>query len=177
MKTEQRLRNKIGNDAGFKVPDGFFEATYARIAAELPERAAVKPVPLTRWQRLKPYVYLAAMFAGIWCTLKMVTMIGETPGINNPVSLDNPPQLVAQAMASPSVADASLPVAPSIVDAGLASALEDFDEPEETTEQTAEETTEDDYLAEPMLDSYDIDLNELRAELDRETDSDYDYYY
>ncbi len=176
MKTDQRLRNKIGADAGFKVPDGFFEATYARISAELPERPVVKQVPLTRWQRLKPYVYLAAMFAGIWCTLKMVTMMGDAPGINNPVSLDNPPQLVAQAMASPSVADASLPVAPSMADAAIASALEDFDQPEETTEPTAEDSQQAEYLAEPMLDSYDIDLDELRAELDREDDADYYYY-
>ncbi len=26
---------------------------------------------LSRWQRLRPYVYLAAMFCGIWCMMKI----------------------------------------------------------------------------------------------------------
>ncbi len=37
--------------------------------------------PKTVWERIRPYVYMAAMFAGIWCMLKMFTLM-------NPADVD-----------------------------------------------------------------------------------------
>ena len=40
--------------------------------ASLPEYPQKPEKPtLTVWQRIKPYVYLAAMFAGIWCMMQI----------------------------------------------------------------------------------------------------------
>lgn len=97
MKFEDRLNERIGRDPGFRVPDGFFEEQFARISASLPEREAPKPVKLSMWARVKPYIYMAAMFAGIWCTMKMFTLMQATPD----VSLDNPPAAVASVMQDP----------------------------------------------------------------------------
>lgn len=88
MGLEQRLEEKIGRDAGFRVPDGYFEAAFSRIEASLPERKPVTEPRLTAWQRVKPYIYMAAMFAGIWLTMKMFYDVSQ----NDRISLDNPPQ-------------------------------------------------------------------------------------
>ncbi len=69
--------------AGMKVPDGYFEDFAARMAVALPERpelenpeAAARAERPTLWRRVRPYVYMAAMFAGIWLMLQMFAMIG-----------------------------------------------------------------------------------------------------
>lgn len=95
MKFEQRLEEKIGHDAGFRVPDGYFEAAFMRIEASLPERKKVEVARLTAWQRLKPYIYMAAMFAGIWLTMKMFYDVSQADRI----SLDNPPRELAMVAA------------------------------------------------------------------------------
>ncbi|MDE6041567.1 MAG: hypothetical protein K2F99_08335, partial [Muribaculaceae bacterium] len=45
--------------------------------------------PRTLWQKVRPYVYMAAMFAGIWLMLQMFNMMGNAgqlaPMENNPV--------------------------------------------------------------------------------------------
>lgn len=173
MKTEEKLKNKFGTDAGFRVPEGYFEQVYIKISAELPERKSVKPQPLSRWQRIKPYVYLAAMFAGIWCTLKMVTMIADqTQG----VSLDNPPALVAQAMSNPEVAAVTVPAA-TVTQADMHDLINETDEPAPTAQETTVKTevTTDEMLDQP--DYSDIDLNQLRAELEKDSDDDSYYFW
>ena len=49
----------------FKVPDGYFEGLTDNIMSHLPERVEENPKPATFWQRVQPWVYMAAMFAGI----------------------------------------------------------------------------------------------------------------
>lgn len=88
------LRRIEGRD-GITVPDGYFADFAAKMASRLPERAELEyPEKIvtvkTPWQRVRPYVYLAAMFAGIWCMLKMFTLMSgeatDTQRIdNNPV--------------------------------------------------------------------------------------------
>lgn len=100
MKFEDKLIDRIGRETGQSVPDGYFEQIMQQVAARLPERDDLsgKPVaPLSRWHRVRPYVYLAAMFAGIWCMMKMFHDISD----RSSMSLDNPPALVAQAIGDP----------------------------------------------------------------------------
>lgn len=96
MRQEEQLKDKYGTDPGFKVPDGYFEDLNLKIMASLPSYPeAPKEVVLSRWQRVKPYVYLAAMFAGIWMMMKVF----HTVSTSGSLSLDNPPAAIAQAMA------------------------------------------------------------------------------
>lgn len=75
------------------VPDGYFEDFAARMTASLPEREWEKPqpkvLPRSIWQRVRPYVYLAAMFMGVWCMMKMFDLMrSDSTGLsieNNPV--------------------------------------------------------------------------------------------
>lgn len=89
MKKGEDILKKINRNDGMTVPEGFFEDFAAKMEAMLPERPeAEQPRRIehrTMWQRVRPYVYMAAMFAGIWCMLKMFTMMG--PG-NIDLSID-----------------------------------------------------------------------------------------
>lgn len=89
MKKGDDILKKINRNDGMTVPEGFFEDFAAKMDAMLPERPeAEQPRRIehrTTWQRIRPYVYMAAMFAGIWCMLKMFTMMG--PG-NIDLSID-----------------------------------------------------------------------------------------
>ena len=72
MRQEDKLKEKVGTELPYTVPEGYFESFKSRLMDNLPEYPE-KPVQkrLTTWQRLKPYVYLAAMFAGIWCMMQI----------------------------------------------------------------------------------------------------------
>lgn len=66
-----------GHDDGMTVPDGYFADFTRRMAARLPEQAVSVPARRSIWEQVRPYVYLAAMFAGIWCMLQMFDMMGS----------------------------------------------------------------------------------------------------
>lgn len=111
MSNDDKIIEKFGRDAGYRAPEGFLEGVYARVESErgpLPEyRHRVVP---TFWQKIRPYIALAAMFAGIWCMMKVFNIaqqqvINEPLAIDltQPVSLENPPQAIAQAVASPEI--------------------------------------------------------------------------
>lgn len=72
MRYEDKITEKGGKTNPYKVPDGYFESFRKDLMAKLPEYPQ-KPVQknLSVWQRMKPYVYLAAMFAGIWCMMQI----------------------------------------------------------------------------------------------------------
>ncbi len=91
MRNNSDILEKVGRSDGMTVPEGFFESFAENMAERLPEnREAERPAairPLTTWQRLRPYIYMAAMFAGIWCMLKMFTMMTPSAGVD--LSIDN----------------------------------------------------------------------------------------
>lgn len=84
-------------DAGMSVPDGYFEDFALRMADMLPERPEIEQAAprlseaqrKSFWSRVRPYVYMAAMFAGIWCMLQIfASLTGATrlePMADNPV--------------------------------------------------------------------------------------------
>lgn len=182
MKDGDKLKQKYGTQTGFSVPDGYFDHVFAEIGDKLPsipESAA--PVKPSRWQRLKPYVYLAAMFAGIWCTMKMVSMVSNTQP--ETVSLNNPPELVAQAMESPEVVAqvCSTPSTMVVADDYLtdeytdAEAVPDAGDPASGEQAENQEDFESEYSS--FVNVEDIDLNQLYAALMEEDSPSEDYYY
>lgn len=79
---------------GMTVPDGFFADFAAKMEAALPERE-IQTIEMPRnfWQKVRPYVYLAAMFAGIWCMLQMFNLMGGGAGTRSAISPDSNPVL------------------------------------------------------------------------------------
>ena len=88
--------------AGLKVPEGYFDNFNTRMAAMLPERPEIETVetdqqiPTTLWTKIRPYVYMAAMFAGVWCMLQMFTAISGA-GKLQPISEN---AILAEALSS-----------------------------------------------------------------------------
>lgn len=96
METRHDILEKAGHKTGYTVPEGYFDSVRSKIMLNLPEYQEEKPEKLSKWKRVQPYIYMAAMFAGIWCMMKMFHMMTTTD-----LSLDNPPATVALAMADP----------------------------------------------------------------------------
>ncbi|MCM1319192.1 MAG: hypothetical protein NC217_02285 [Muribaculaceae bacterium] len=179
MKAEDKLKQKYGSDPGFRVPEDYFDTVFVKISSELPEYPEAQTIKtLSRWQRIKPYVYLAAMFAGIWCTMKMVNMMSNS---QQEVSLDNPPAIVAQAMDSPEVL-AQVTSQPSVM------VIDDFEEDLDMFEDdaavsgdVADENAQEALNFQNSYDTFinvdDIDLGELQAALEEDDDEYYAYAY
>jgi len=84
MKSDSRqsesILERIGRNDGIVVPENFFEDFASRMETVLPPRPEAEEntlasAPKTLWGRIRPYVYMAAMFGGIWCMLKMFTLM------------------------------------------------------------------------------------------------------
>lgn len=95
MKEEDKILNKYGRDTGFSVPEGYFEQVFKTTLANLPEQEAPgKEVKISAWHRVRPYLYMAAMFAGIWLMMKLFYNFTPMGDLN----FDNPPEQIAMAL-------------------------------------------------------------------------------
>lgn len=79
---EKLLQGRVERPAcGMTVPEGYFADFARQMIDKLPERAevehpdAITDKRLSLWAKIRPYVYMAAMFAGVWLMLQMFTMI------------------------------------------------------------------------------------------------------
>ena len=56
----------------FAVPEGYFENLTQNIMASLPEQESIysSKITVTPWMRIRPYIYAAAAFAGIFFCIK-----------------------------------------------------------------------------------------------------------
>lgn len=100
MKENSDILSKVPHRDGMTVPDGYFADFTGKMAAMLPEKeSAVQPAPGPRrriWNAVRPYVYMAAMFAGVWCMLKMFTIMS---GHNDLRPMDSNP-IMAEAFSN-----------------------------------------------------------------------------
>ena len=94
METRHDILEKAGHQTGYTVPEGYFDSVRSKIMANLPEYQEAQPEKISMWTKVQPYIYMAAMFAGIWCMMKMFHMMTSAD-----LSLDNPPESIALAMA------------------------------------------------------------------------------
>ena len=72
MKEDTELKNRIGKDNPFKVPDGYFENLVPEIMKQLPETEVYEAKEISLWERVKPWVYMVAMFCGIMFGLRVM---------------------------------------------------------------------------------------------------------
>ena len=76
MMEETDLKQKIGKDNPFKVPEGYFENLTGQIMDKLPEIDNTKEEKeISLWEKIKPWVYMTAMFCGMMFGLKV--MMGD----------------------------------------------------------------------------------------------------
>lgn len=83
MKEEDKLLKKIGTENPFTVPEGYFENFSRELMNKLPEK---EPMPvtseITTWQRIKPWLYMTAMFCGLMLSVRI--FVGK-PKQNTPI--------------------------------------------------------------------------------------------
>lgn len=76
MGKEDNILRKAGTNNPFRVPDHYFENFTQELMNKLPEK---EPMPLmsepTLWERVKPWLYMTAMFCGIMLSVKV--FVGE----------------------------------------------------------------------------------------------------
>ena len=113
MRQENDIFDKIGRDPGFKVPDGYFEDFTKKMAAQLPEKNFTIEKKSTLWLSIRPWVYMAAMFAGIWCMMYIFSDIKSASSKNlgfNPEIADamNDEQFVNEFMMTGNISDYDL---------------------------------------------------------------------
>lgn len=101
---KDKIVSKLPGSDGMTVPDNYFDDFASRMIASLPERPELQDVMTgnvdryrTLWQRLRPYVYMAAMFAGVWLMLKLFTLFTA----QSPVPFESNP-IVAEAFSNDS---------------------------------------------------------------------------
>ena len=98
MTSNKDILSQLDRKDGMKVPEGYFENFAERMASQLEPRPELElptlVAPQTMWQRVRPYAYMVAMFAGVWCMLKMFSVMSSTADSN---SIDANPVLAQAA--------------------------------------------------------------------------------
>ena len=86
MGKEDNILRKVGTSNPFRVPENYFENFTQELMNKLPEK---EPLSLmsepTLWQRVKPWIYMTAMFVGIMLSVRI--FVGEPQKNDFPISL------------------------------------------------------------------------------------------
>ena len=93
------ILNRVNGQSGMTVPEDYFEQFAVRMEQMLPEQefeGQPKVLPRTWWQKITPYAYLAAMFMGVWCMMKMFDLIQSS----SPALPDTQSELIAKAVSN-----------------------------------------------------------------------------
>lgn len=65
MKKETNNLDRLKGENPFKVPDGYMEGLTSQIMSKLPEKTFEEPKKVTLMDRMRPWIYMAAVFAGL----------------------------------------------------------------------------------------------------------------
>ena len=76
MGKEENILRKVGTQNPFRVPEHYFEDFTQELMSKLPEKEPMQCLPEpTLWQRVKPWLYMTAMFCGIMLSVRI--FVGE----------------------------------------------------------------------------------------------------
>lgn len=91
MKEEDNLLKKIGTENPFRVPEGYFESFTSDLMSRLPEKEKtdIRREPTT-WERVRPWLYMAAMFIGAALIIRVASPGNEkVPEVQQQVAVDD----------------------------------------------------------------------------------------
>lgn len=88
MKEDKELMARCGKENPFKVPEGYFEHFHEQLMSSLPEpEVVVAPTTnVTLMTRIKPWIYMAAMFMGTIFVVQGLMYVQETRFDNSEVA-------------------------------------------------------------------------------------------
>lgn len=82
MKDDKDLMARCGKERPFKVPEGYFEHFHEQFINNLTEKepasVPTEQGPVTFMMRIKPLLYMAAMFAGIIFIVQGIMYVKES---------------------------------------------------------------------------------------------------
>lgn len=73
MDTKINKSEDIDKANPFRVPENYFEQFNREIMDKLPEKEIQKPQRVSMWDKVKPWIYMAAMFLGLYFTINFLT--------------------------------------------------------------------------------------------------------
>ena len=87
MKEEVDIWKKVGKDNSFEIPEGYFENLTSEVMNKIPEKEQLvsKAKEPTRWDRVKPLFYMAAMFIGAALIIRVAMYYEPTSSENEPI--------------------------------------------------------------------------------------------
>jgi len=84
MKVKINLDELMGRNP-FQVPDGYFEGLTEQMMSQLPDRPVERPSVISLYDRVKPWLYMAAAFIGVIVLFRFVDFkFDKAPGTASP---------------------------------------------------------------------------------------------
>jgi len=83
MDKKKILLEDINRDNPFKTPEGYFENFTNGIMSQLPDAVLKNSTNVNLWQRVRPWVYMAAMFAGTALMIRLFVGAPTQAGIKH----------------------------------------------------------------------------------------------
>lgn len=87
MEREKHNLERLKGENPFKVPENYFSDLTRRIMDQLPEQEFEKEKPVTMLDRLRPWLYLAAVFVGLGFFFEAVMKTTQSSEAELPDSL------------------------------------------------------------------------------------------
>ncbi len=78
METKKQTLADISNKVPFKVPENYFAQFNESIMAKLPEKEVPVVAKVSLWDKTKPWLYMAAMFFGLFFTIRVLVTNSTT---------------------------------------------------------------------------------------------------
>lgn len=81
MKDDKELMARFGKECPFKTPEGYFEQFHEQLMSHLPEPevlATSPAAPVSFIARIKPWLYMAAMFISTIFVVQCLMYVQET---------------------------------------------------------------------------------------------------
>ncbi len=78
METKKQTLADISNKVPFKVPENYFSQLNESIMAALPQKETPAIETVSMWEKSKPWVYMAAMFFGLFFIIQVLTTNTQT---------------------------------------------------------------------------------------------------
>jgi len=87
MDTKNNKLDEIKSRQPFRVPEGYFDNFTEEFMSRLPEKHVEEPKKISFSERVKPWLYMAAAFAGILILFNVFNLFSETPDTQNDTSV------------------------------------------------------------------------------------------
>lgn len=82
MKKEANNLESLKGKNPFTVPEGYFEGLTSQIMSQLPEKPQEKEKRISLMDRVRPWLYMAAVFVGLGLFFKAIVFV-NTPDPNS----------------------------------------------------------------------------------------------